>query len=126
MGLIVQLRNDEASWFELNRVISSYYAKQERHMVAFRAGKISSSESLEFCFLIDRKHVIKYVISHDRGCFLGGIFLGVGPEYFGPADFWSYKNSERFTLDTDAHAVVKNLRLLDEFLGYPVQPLHIP
>ena len=75
--------------------------------------------SLEFCFLIDRKHIAKYSIGIDRDTYLGVLLLAIGPHYFSASQFWSYENSQRFTLEASTEGVEKNLRLLDEFLGYP-------
>lgn len=55
--------------------------------------------------------------------YVGGVQLAIGPHYFSPADFWSYEASQRFTLEASMEGVIKNLRLLDEFLGYPGKPL---
>jgi hypothetical protein len=64
--------------------------------------------------------VIRYGIVRDRGAWLGGVALGIGPHYFGPADFWSYEHAQRFTLEASTEGAIKNLILLDEFLGYPI------
>jgi hypothetical protein len=77
-------------------------------------------------YLLDKKVVIRYGIGEDRGMCVGGIQLAIGPHYFSPADFWSYENSTRFTIEASTEGVLKNLRLLDEFLGYPVKPLFTP
>ena len=113
----MQLKIDEESWFALDRIINAYYEKQARHFASFRSGSSRTSDSLEFCFLIDRKHVVKYIIGSDRGMLLGILFLGIGPAYFGPADFWSYEDSQRFRLGINIEDINHNLGLLDEFLG---------
>ncbi len=71
-------------------------------------------------WLLDRKHVIRYGVGVDRGVLMGGVELAIGPHYFGPADFWSYEASQRFTLEASTDGVERNLKLLDEFLGYEV------
>ena len=126
MESFMQLKNDSDSWNRLSRTIESYYEDQERCVSIFSAPLPKGDESLEFCFLVSRKHVVKYIIGLDRGDYLGVLQLGIGPHYFSPTDFWSYENSTRFTIEASTEGVLKNLRLLDEFLGYPVKPLFTP
>lgn len=70
-------------------------------------------------FLIDRKHVARYSISPGDQCgtFLGNVYLGIGPRFFTPFEFWSVSDGERFRLSTDPFDIEVNLDLLDEFLG---------
>ena len=70
-------------------------------------------------FLLERKHVIRFAYGPDRYGWTGGIQLAIGPDYFGPSDFWSPENAERFLMEWSPDALVRNLMLLDEFLGYP-------
>ena len=77
-------------------------------------------DAFDLHFLLDRKHVIKYGICGNRHSYTGGVGLAIGPHYFAPSDFWSYENSQRFKMAATTDAVEHNLRLLDEFLGYPV------
>jgi len=115
----VQLKNDIESRNALDQAIIAFYKKRgDRYVHIFLHSK--SEDELEYRthFLIDRKHVARYGIGSDRGFWLGGVELGIGPHYFGPADFWSYENSTRFALEATTEAVEKNLTLLDEFLGY--------
>lgn len=120
------LKNDEFGWNDLGEVITTYYKNNDRQVSIFSAPAPEGGNSLEFCFLIDRKHVAKYLIGVDRGTYIGVLQLAIGPHYFSAADFWSYKDSQRFTLDASTEGVEKNLRLLDEFLGYPLRPLFTP
>ena len=115
----MRLKNDEESWFKLNQIITEFYKKQARPVSTFRSSSQHLEDSLELSFLVDQKHVVKYVIGLDRGIFLGSVHLGIGPEYFGPADFWSYENSQRFRLGTEIDDIRHNLGLLDEFFGRP-------
>jgi hypothetical protein len=114
----MQLKNDEESCFKLSQLVISYYKRQGRNISTFR-GRTSGMETLELCFLIDQKYVVKYVIGSDRGMMLGCLLLGIGPEYFGPCDFWSYENSQRFRMGTEDDDIIHNLGLLDEYLGMP-------
>jgi hypothetical protein len=117
------LRNDEQGWNELRNSVLSHYKKCELQ-VSFFAPEDHQSDDLETYFLIDRKHVVRYLIGLDRGMYLGVLQLAIGPHYFSAADFWSYEASQRFSLEASTEAVEKNLRLLDEFLGYPLKPLY--
>lgn len=69
-------------------------------------------------YLIDRKHVVRYGFGEDRGIPVGGFELAIGPQYFGPADFWSSDNFWRFSNEVTPDGIEKNLLLLDEFWGY--------
>lgn len=103
----------------LRRTISSFYEiNGGRHLYCFRVDKKGDLDWHEEHFLLNRKHVFSYSIGSDRGIAIGGIALAIGPHYFTPANFWDYENSERFSNESSIEAVEKNLRLLDEFLGY--------
>lgn len=117
MGNIVQLSNDEISWNFLSETIQNHYREQGRTVSIFSAPAPNQGNSLEFCFLIDRRYVAKYLIGWDRS-YLGTLLLAVGPHYFSAADFWDYPNYERFSIEATTEAVERNLSLLDEFLGY--------
>lgn len=71
-------------------------------------------------FLVDQKHVVRYGYGNDRGV-TGGIELAIENRYLAPAEFWTPKDAERFTLEASTDGVEKNLRLLDEFLNYPAK-----
>lgn len=112
----MRLRNDEATWNKLREVISDHYDKQGRPLTFF-SPDFSAEDSVEVAFLIDRKHVAKYLIGVDRGIFTGALLLAIGPHYFRPSQFWSYEDSKRFSIDATTEAVEHNLSLLDEFLA---------
>ena len=115
----MQLKNDIESRNALDQTIYAYYKKVgNRHVRNFSHAVDPSEMHFDTYFLVDRKHVIRYGINFDRGFWLGAVALGIGPHYFGAADFWSYENSTRFTLEATTEGVEKNLALLDEFLGY--------
>ena len=123
----MQLKNDLNGRNLLDDVIRSYFKESGGR----EAHRFLHSKNEEWGwhythYLISRKHVIRYGIGEDRGGCVGGVELAIGPHYFGPADFWSYEASQRFTLEASTEGVIKNLRLLDEFLGYPVKPLFAP
>jgi hypothetical protein len=113
----VQLKIDEDGWNNLSEVIENYYKQRDRLVRIFSTSEPSCG-SLDFCFLIDRKHVAKYIVGSDRRMELGVLLLAIGPHYFAPVDFWDYPNSQRFRIEASTEAVEHNLKLLDEFLGY--------
>ena len=112
----------------LRNAIETNYEKRHRSIsIIFLTPTpdIHNEGWFSWAFLIDRKYVIQYSIGpSDRGAgYLGGLSLAIGPHYFGPADFWSYENSERFRMGTDTFDIEQNLRLLDEFFGIaPASP----
>ena len=114
---IVLLINDLDGRNALRNTIFSFYEKNGNRPVS---NFLDSEENGFFYvhFLINRKHVIRYSVGRDRGIFVGGVSLAIGPHYFGPYDFWDYENSERFSMEASTEAVENNLSLLDEFLGY--------
>jgi hypothetical protein len=116
------LKNDDHGWNELRNSVLSHY-KQCAVQISFFTPEDQHSDDLKIYFLIDRRYVVRYLIGLDRGMYLGTLQLAIGPHYFGPADFWSYEASQRFTLEASTEGVLKNLRLLDEFLGYSPKPL---
>ncbi len=117
----MQLKNDLQGRNLLRECIENYYEKNgNRKTVNFKNENQNDDFEFFYCyFLIDRKYVIRYGVLNDRDLWIGGIGLAIGPHYFHPADFWDYQNSERFKLGACTEAVEHNLRLLDEFLGYP-------
>ena len=115
----MQLKNDINSHNLLDETIFNYYQKNgNRHLSNFLHTEDSECNAFDTYFLIDRKHVIRYGISQDREFWLAAVSLAIGPHYFGASDFWSYENSDRFTLEATTEGVEHNLKLLDEFLGY--------
>lgn len=116
----VQLRNDLKSQNHLGEIIIDFYKKQgDRAINIFSHTKDVEWDWSYTHFLVDRKHVLRYGHGQDRGAWMGGIELGIGPHYFGPAIFWSFANSERFSVQAETEGVIRNLSLLDEFFGYP-------
>ncbi|CAG9176750.1 hypothetical protein [Cupriavidus pampae] len=115
----MQLKNDVDSINALNDAVKGFYERNGgRSAIRFLHG-YTEDGGIYTHFLVDRKHVIRYEIGKDRKIWLGALSLAIGPHYFGPADFWSYEASERFKMDATTDAVLHNLALLDEFLGYP-------
>jgi hypothetical protein len=120
----VQLRNNIDGQNLLDETIVKYYKiNGTRDVIIFLHSENQEWGTIYAHYLLDRTHVIRYGIGEDRGSFLGGLELAIGPHYFTPSAFWSYEASDRFTLEASTEGVIKNLRLLDEFLGYPVKPL---
>jgi hypothetical protein len=112
----MQLSDDLSGRNLLIHTVIQYYRSNGARPVR----KFSETEDKEWAhfyahFLVDRKYVIRYGIGADRGDLRGGVELAIGPHYFGPADFWSYENSERFTLEASTEGIERNLALLDEF-----------
>lgn len=112
------LNDSEESRNALCQKVEEYYKNKNKNIYIFSMPQFDRNEEYEISFLVNRKHVVKYCIGHDRGIYLCAVLLAIGPHYFGPADFWSYKDSERFTLEASTEGVQKNLELLDEFLAY--------
>ncbi len=114
------LRNDAAGLDEVDGTVFSYYKKHgNRHVSNFLRSENREWGVIYTHFLVQRSHVIRIGLLSDRGSFLCSLELAIGPQYFGPSDFWSYEASERFKLEASTDAVVHNLALLDEFFGYP-------
>lgn len=115
----MQLSNDIESRNLLETTILNFYKKNGgRSIVNFLRSENKDWGFLYSHFLVNRIYVIRYGIGSDRGICVGGLELAIGPHYFGPADFWSYTDSERFTLEASTEAVERNLKLLDEFWRY--------
>ncbi len=115
----MMIKNDIDGRNLLRKTISSFYeVNGGRHLYCFRVEKKDALDWHEEHCLLDRKHVFSYSIGIDRGIVIGEIALAIGPHYFTPAIFWDYENSTRFSIEASTEAVEKNLRLLDEFLGY--------
>jgi hypothetical protein len=101
---------------DLRDSIFTYYKNLRRDATFFVRARNDGSEGTYLHFLVDRRHVLRYGFSFDRGMWVGGLQLGIGPGYFAPAYFWSYEDSTRFSMELDSQSVFRNLRLLDEFL----------
>lgn len=115
----MQLKNDIEGLNTLDDVIHEFYEFYGRRQIrVFMRSKHEDWDWHYVHFILNHKHIIKCGIGQDRNMWLGGLELAIGPHYFGPADFWDYENSQRFSLEATTEAVFKNLRLLDEFLGY--------
>lgn len=94
--------------------IVKYYKTLGREIRYFKKTKDSEWDSTYLYFLVDRKHVIRYGFGIDR-VLSGGVELGIGPDYFGSAAFWSYQDSTRFISSISEDSIFNNLRLLDEY-----------
>lgn len=112
----MQLKNDVDGRNALRDVIESFYKETGRVVRIFL--ETEEQNFFKVHFFLERRHVIRYGIGMDRRMWLGGLELGIGPQYFSPYYFWDYPNSERFKIEASTEAVVHNLALLDEFLGY--------
>lgn len=115
----MQLKIDVDGRNLLDETIHNFYKRNgARNVRNFMHSEDKEWGTFYTHFLIDRKHVIRYGIGQDRGFLLGGVDLAIGPHYFTPSVFWSYENSERFSLEASTEGVEQNLALMDEFFGY--------
>jgi hypothetical protein len=115
----VLLKNDMQSFDFLFNKISEYYEIcKNRKIVIFEERHPSNDVESDYFvrFLLDRKNVVEYRVSFDRGFLVAIVSLAIGPHYFSPGDFWDYENSQRFSLEPSTEAIGFNLKLLDEFL----------
>ncbi|MES2415608.1 MAG: hypothetical protein V4614_17575 [Pseudomonadota bacterium] len=121
----MQLKNDVEGINLLRELIVNFYKKNgDRNVSIFLHSKNEEWKSDSLCYLLDRKYVIRYTLGPDDrgyGTYVGGIELAIGPHYFSAADFWDYKNFERFRMSTEPFEIEMNLSLIDEFLGYPIR-----
>jgi hypothetical protein len=102
----------------LDDTIYNYYRKNgNRHVRNFLHTEDKVLGWYFTHFIVNRKHVIRYGFGRDREFMVGGVELGIGPHYFGAADYWSYENFQRFTIEASTEGVEHNLALLDEFWG---------
>lgn len=116
----MQLRGDDASETALWKAINEYYSRfTKRAFAVFSGDSPISSNVISVNVLVDRIHVIRYIVSNDAtpncGRWTSGLQLARGPFFFGAADFWSYENYLRFDNSATTEAVVHNLKLMDEF-----------
>jgi hypothetical protein len=115
----MQLKNDRDGIIEVDRVVHEYYKKNgNRDIRHFLWSENKEWNVLYSHFLLERRHIFKLSVGSDRGSCRVGIELGIGPHYFGPADFWSYENYKRFETQASTDSIIFNLRLMDEFFGY--------
>lgn len=111
----MQLNNDIEGLNLLRNTILEFFEREGSVIFCFFETK--DDEWDYQYFLLNRKHVFRYGIGMDRDILIGGLELGIGPHYFGPAYFWNYQNSERFKMACNTDAVKHNLQLLKEFLS---------
>lgn len=95
--------------------VLDYYENLQREVKYFRESRNDEWGGGYLHFLIEKRNVIRYGFGFDRDVWVGGVEIGIGPEYFGPAYFWSYEKSTSFLSSVDAGSVFHNLSLLDEF-----------
>jgi hypothetical protein len=113
------IKNDVDGRNLLRKTISSYHeVNGGRPVFGYRVDRKADPGWHEEYFLMDRKPVFSYCIGSDRGMTIGGIALAIGPHAFAPSVFRDYEHSSRFTMESSMGAIERNLRLLDEFLGY--------
>lgn len=105
----IEIRND------IQLSVLNYYKYLGREARYLRESENTDWGGWYLHFLIERSHAIRYGFGIDRNVWVGGVEIGVGPEYIGPADFWSYEKSTNFVSSVDPQGVFHNLRLLDEF-----------
>ncbi len=114
----MQLNNSLESETALRFCILDYYEGMGRAITDYKSDT-GSPGFIRSYFLVDRRHVIRYSIGNDPNPqgdrWVGGVEIGIGPDFFHPMQFWSYEQGERFSMEASTEAVAKNLRLLDEF-----------
>lgn len=115
------LNNDNQSVDMLfNTIMNFYRTNGNREVLIFESSEIRDNYEIGYFvrFLLEKKYVIEYKISSDRGYLLSILSLAIGPHFFTPGEFWDYKNSQRFMLEASTEAIELNLSLLDEFLRH--------
>jgi hypothetical protein len=105
----LQIRND------VHLSVLNYYKYLNREAKYFLETKNEEWDWTYLHFLVDKKRVVRYGFGVDRNMLLGGVEIGIGPHYFGAADFWSYEKSTNFVSSVDTESIFHNLRLLDEY-----------
>lgn len=113
---IVQLKNDESSRFLLINCIENYYQTRGR-FCSMVGGDCIESERFSMVFLIDRKHVFRYLIPIDVRNYFASLEIGIGPVFVSPFSVTDYADAQRFKKDATTEAVEQNLALLDELLA---------
>jgi filamentous hemagglutinin len=107
---------------EAGQTVSSY----DRAVKTSSSGFLSSSSTSTHTQASTATAQVNTINGQNVSVQAGNNLVSIGPRYFSPADFWSYEASQRFTLEASTEGVIRNLRLLDEFLGYPIKPLFVP
>lgn len=113
----MQLKSEMDSFSLLFNSVSKYYEDDEREVLIFEKKFPEEKCDSDYFvrFLVEKKHVVEYRISKDRGLFLSIVSVAIGPHYFVPNEYWDYKNSQRFFLEASTEAITRNLEILDEF-----------
>jgi hypothetical protein len=102
----------------VDNLIYEYYKKNRNRIVEIFLHSEDSEWGWNFThFLLEKELVVRYGFGEDRGSWVGGLEIGIGPHYFGPAAFWSYQQSQRFPIEVSAEGIEKSLALLDEYLS---------
>ena len=114
----MRLESEIIDAHQLDGAIGKYYREKSRFVEIFDVHLSENDANMFFVkFLLDRKHVIQYIISKDRGVWGASILLAIGPAYFRPAQFWSYDAMKMFSMETTVTALRKNLDAMDVFFG---------
>ena len=104
---------------DLMSIISSYY---EKH-ISFIAKEDSAYEyetdtSFNVDFFIDRRYILRYSIPKPNVIReYGAIYLGIATHFTHTSELMNYKESEKFSRNTNKEAVEQNLRLMDVYLA---------
>lgn len=115
MVCIMRTNNDIATYNLVHDSVYDYYNLSNRFVANILETHSENLETTFLHYLVDRVHVIRCGFGIDRNMLIGGVDIGIGPVYVDAADFWSYEDSERFSMDVTQDAIWHNLRLLDEF-----------
>lgn len=114
----MQLKNNDNNLRDLHNIITDYYYKLDRIFLIYEHDLLLENDTNGYYvrWLLDRKHVFEYKVIEDRGMQLSIISKAIGPNFFSTYDFMSYDNAERFSLSVDKISILRNLKLLDEFI----------
>lgn len=112
------LKNNEDNLIKLHNIIADYYYNLGRKFIIYEHNILSESDSIGYYvrWLLDRKYVFEYRVTEDRNMMLSVVSMAIWSHFFIAHDFWDYDNAERFSLSVDEYAILKNLKLIDEFI----------
>ncbi|MGD1324829.1 hypothetical protein ACNHE5_07860 [Pandoraea pnomenusa] len=112
----MQLKNDAESLDLVDQCVIDYYRSKGRYVKNFLRSRNDEWGTLYSHYLVDRKTVVRVSLGQDRGIFLTGIQIGIGPHYFSPSEFWSFEDADRFRMEASVESVLVNLSALDDFI----------
>lgn len=81
------LKNDKESRVHLDGLVDDYYSSKKRAVRNFLHSEDQRWGTFYSHYLVDRKYVMRCSIGQDRGIYLIGVQLAIGPHYFPPSEF---------------------------------------